>query len=204
MDRDLGWSRAIGVLMIVASAGAVLAMAHHPSGPHGGPLVAIVHSAMIVFLLLWAWGFFVFAGQLGAARVTVVGGLIAYAGSLLAHLIAATTNGFIAPGLMEGGVTNHDLFLLAWLTNQAFAKLGVYLTGAAYGLWSIELLTRGRRDLRLLGAAGLIAGIGPAILLASGLVDMRVAGAFVIYAAHALWAAVVGFFLLRGSLNANS
>jgi hypothetical protein len=204
MDRELGWSRAIGVLMIVASAGAVLAMAHHPSGPHGGPLVGIVHSAMIVFLLLWAWGFFVFASKLGAARVTVVGGLIAYSASLLAHLIAAITNGFVAPGLMEAGVENHDLFLLAWLTNQAFAKLGVYLTGAGYSLWSVELLTRGRRDLRLLGGAGLIAGIGPAILLASGLVDMRVAGAFVIYAAHALWAAVVGFFLLRGSLNANS
>jgi hypothetical protein len=110
----------------------------------------------------------------------------------------------VVPALAERGVTNHDLFLFAWFTNQAFAKLGVYLTAAAYGLWSIELLTCGRRDLQLLGAAGIVAGLGPALLLASGLIDMRVAGAFAIYAAHAFWAALVGAMLFRGSLAATS
>lgn len=197
----MSWDRAVGMTMIAASIGVVAAMGHHPSGAHSGSLGAIVHGSMIALLLLWTWGFFHFAQRLGVQRPLVLAGIITYAVSAMVHLTAGTINGFIVPPLAGRGVTDHDLFLLAWLTNQAFAKLGVYMTGAAYSLWSVELLSKRDGRSRWLGALGLVVGIGPAALLATGAIEMRVEGAFLIYSAHAIWAVLVGVALIRRPLS---
>ena len=192
--------RIAGGAMIAAAALVVLAMAHHPSGAHSaGGLAGLVHGAMIVLLSLLAFGFAHFARRIGLDRPAVLAGLVAYAVSLFAHLGAATINGFVVPALAGRGVTDHGLFLLAWETNQALARLGVYATGAAYILWGLELARRGGIE-RWLGAAGLAAGILPAALLASGAIRMDVAGALLVYALHVGWAALVGLLLVAGRL----
>ena len=193
--------RIAGGAMIATALLVVLAMAHHPSGAHGaGGLAGLVHGAMIVLLAVLTFAFTHFARRLGLDGWAVLAGLVAYAISLAAHIGAATVNGFVVPSLAARGVDNHDIFLLAWETNQALAKLGVYATGAAYALWGVELLRRGGLA-RWLGLAGVAAGIVPAVLLATGAIRMDVAGAFLVYAVHVGWAALVGAWLLAGKQN---
>ena len=203
MDGARDGSRIAGVVMIAASLGVVVAMGHHPSGAHGGPLGWIVHGGMIALLSLLAWGFLMFCVERGAARPLIVAGMIAYSVSLFAHIGAATINGFVVPALGNPAAppVSHDLFRLAWHANQALAKLGVYMTGAAYVLWSIDLLRDPSRPARLTGALGLVAGAVPAVLLAIGALQMDVAGAFAIYAAHVAWSALVGLMMWRGLLQ---
>lgn len=195
-----------GTALIVAAAGTVLAMAHHPSGAHGGGgLSGIVHGAMILLLGVVAFGFARFGQQRGMDRALILAGLIAYLASFLAHLGAATINGFIVPAL-AGSETpvNHDVFRFAWYSNQALARLGVVATGLAYILWGAELARGKAMTTRLIGLAGIAAGLIPAALLLSGAIRMDVAGAFIAYAMHALWAALLGWAVLRGVRPAQS
>lgn len=186
-----------GGALIVAAAGTVLAMAHHPSGAHGGPLGGIVHGAMIALLCVIAFGFARFAQRRGMDRPLILAGAIAYAVSVFAHVGAATINGFVVPAIAgRGQPVSHDIFLLAWEANQALARLGVIATGLAYIGWGSDLARE--RDTRWLGLAGIAAGLTPAILLLVGAIRMDVAGAFIAYAAHALWAVLVGWTMWRG------
>lgn len=193
--------RAGGMALVAASIGAVAAMAHHPSTAHSGMLGPIVHAAMIVFLALQAFGFAGTAFWRGPARPLIAAGAVAYAISLFGHVAAGTINGFVVPALAgrgEGAVA-HDLFILAWEANQAFARLGVLATSAAYILWSIDLLTDGGRRLKIIGFTGLVAGAVPAALLLGGAIRLDVAGAFLAYAMQAAWAALVGVTMVRAS-----
>lgn len=189
--------------MIAAALGVVVAMSYHPSGIHGGPLGGMVHGGMIGLLSILTWCFIMFCIDRGAGRPLICAGLIAYAISLFAHIGAATINGFVVPALASPAAppVDHDLFRLAWHSNQALAKLGVYMTGAAYVLWSIDLLQDDSKAAKIVGALGLAAGGAPAVLLASGALRMDVAGAFVIYAAHMGWSAMVGLMMFRGALQ---
>lgn len=191
--------RLAGAALVAAAAASVLAMAHHPSSAHGGPLGGIVHGAMIVLLALQVFGFTHFARRRGLARPANLAGLVAYGISLFGHVAAATINGFVVPAIAARGpgAVSHDIFLFAWEANQAFAALGVYATGAAFLLWSLDLLRRDAGWSRLIGLAGIAAGAVPAALLASGAIRLNVGGAFTVYAIHAAWAALVGFKLLR-------
>ena len=199
---DLGNNdRLAGAALVSAAAVTVLAMAHHPTGAHGGGgLNGLVHGVMIVVLALLAFGFVHFARLRGLSEAPVLAGLVAYGMSLFAHIGAATINGFVVPAIAARGpvAALHDIFLFAWETNQALAKLGVYATGAAFILWSIDLLRQGGLWLRLVALAGLAAGALPAVLLASGTIQMNVGGALILYAIHAAWAALVGVTLIRG------
>lgn len=202
---DTTGNRVAGAVMAAAALGTVLAMAHHPSGMHGGPVGGVVHGAMIILLMALTWGFLMFAVQRGAGRPLIAAGLLAYAVSLFAHIGAAMINGFIVPALNnpDAPPVSHDLFRLAWHSNQALAKLGVYMTCAAYALWSLDLMRDRTNMMRLAGVGGLAAGALPAVLLATGKIRMDVAGAFLTYTMHATWAMLVGLLLWRGMLHAN-
>ena len=196
--------RFAGLALIGAAAASLVAMAHHPAGAHSGPAAGLVHGAMILLLAGIAFGFVHFARRRGLARPAMLAGLVAFSVSLVAHVGAATINGFVVPALASrgAGAVGHDVFLLAWEANQALARLGVFATGAAFLLWSGDLLRGPGGEARLVGAAGLPAGAVPAILLAAGAIRMDVAGAFLVYAAHGAWVALVGVHLLRGGLGA--
>lgn len=190
--------RAGGAALVAAAVGTVAAMAHHPTGMHGGGLAQAVHAAMIVFLALTAFGFASFAAARGAARPPVLAGLVAYALALFGHAGAATINGFVVPALAGRGVGAHDIFLLAWEANQALAKLGVIATGAAYLLWSADFLSRRGTEAKAIGLAGVVAGALPPALLLGGLIRMDVTGAALAYAVQATWGVAVALHLLRG------
>ena len=199
-----GADRIAGGALIAGSLLSVLAMAHHPDHVDPGGLVGIVHGAMIVLMSVIAFGFAHFALRRGLGRPAILAGLIAYFIGLVADLGAGTTNGFIVPALAARGadLSGHDVFLLAWEANQALARLGVFATAAAFTFWSIDFLRRTGLEAKAIGGLGLLAGLVPAILLATGATDMHVAGAFMAYAAFAAWGAIVGMHLLRGKLEA--
>lgn len=200
MADSKGGDRIAGAALAAAALVSVAAMAHHPTSAHGGGgLNGLVHGLMIILVALLAFGFVHFARGRGLDRPAILAGLIAYGISVVAHVGAATINGFVVPALAGRGGLSHDIFLFAWETNQALAGLGVYATGAAFILWSIDLVRRGGGWLRLVGLAGLVAGALPAALLAVGAIRMNVNGALLVYAVHAAWAASVGISLILGA-----
>lgn len=189
--------RAAGVALIAAAGLSMLAMSHHPTSLRAGALIGIVHGAMILFAGMMAFGFTHVARLRGLERPAVLAGLVAYAISVFANIGAALASGFIAPALAaQAPGASHDLFDLTWAMNQALAKLGVAATGAAYLLWSLDLW-RTSRPAALLGMA---AGGVPAALVMSG-TGMHLHVAVLVYAAQVLWAALIGWLLLRGTLR---
>jgi hypothetical protein len=196
-DRIAGGALIAGALL------SVLTMAHHPDHIDPGGLVGIVHGAMIVLMTVTAFGFAHFALRRGVARPAILAGLIAYLVSLVAHIGAGTINGFVVPALAAhgGALSGRDVFLLAWESNQALARLGVFATAAAFTLWSIDFLRRPGLEPKAIGGIGLAAGLVPALLLATGAINMHVAGAFAAYAAFAVWGTLVGLHMIRGRLE---
>jgi hypothetical protein len=86
-----------------------------------------------------------------------------------------------------------------WPLNQIFAFAAAYAMSGAFALWGADLLLRGPRSIdRLLGLAGIAAGLAPAALLATGALDLHVEGAFIVYAGQALFTVLVGASLMRG------
>ena len=154
---------------------------------------------MILVIAITAFGFAHFAVRRGLDRPAMLAGLVAYALALFGHVGAATINGFVVPAVAAhghdaagSGVVGHDIFLFAWESNQALARLGVYANAAAFLLWSLDFLRRPGLEPRLIGLLGLAAGGVPAILLAAGLIRMDVPGALTAYTAFSAWAAIVG------------
>jgi hypothetical protein len=201
-DRILA-DRIAGGALIAGALLSVLTMAHHPDHIDPGGLVGIVHGAMLVLMTVTAFGFAHFALRRGVARPAILAGLIAYLVSLVAHIGAGTINGFVVPALAAHGaaLSGHDVFLLAWESNQALARLGVFATAAAFTFWSIDFLRRPGLEPKAIGGIGLAAGLVPAALLATGAINMHVAGAFAAYAAFAVWGTLVGLHMIRARLE---
>ena len=192
-------ARIAGYALIASAALIVFAMGHHPSGGHGqAPLVAglslskLVHGGMIIFILAQAWGLSVHARLRGPGGWAQAGILVYLLGAV-GHLIAGTINGFVVPAM---GDAPHAQYLLLWNMNQAFAGFGAMASSAAILFWSIDLLNRVPRG-RVIGLIGLGVALVPAGAFLSGVIALDVAGAFLIYAAHALWAGLIGW-RLRG------
>lgn len=202
MTEHRNADRIAGSAMIGAAAMSLLAMAHHPTSAHDGPIGGIVHGAMIAVMTVTFYGFAHFALRRGLARPAILAGLVAYAVSLFAHIGAAAINGFVVTALAGRGIADHGLFLLAWESNQALAKLGIFATAIAFALWALDFLRRPGLEAKAIGSLGLIAGLAPATLLATGAIRMDVAGAGLAYAAFAAWGVAVGQHLIRGRLEA--
>lgn len=190
--------RAAGIALIAAAGLSMLAMAHHPTSLRAGALNGIVHGAVILFAGMMVFGFTHVARLRGLERPAVLAGLAAYGLATLGNVGAALMSGFVAPALAAHAPgASHDLFDLSWAMNQSLAMLGVVATGAAYLLWSLDLW-RTSKPAALLGVA---AGAVPAAFVLSG-AGMHLHVAILVYATQVLWAALIGWLLLRGTLRA--
>jgi len=187
--------RAAGAALVVSAALSVLVMAHHPSGTAlAATLGRVVHGMMMALVVIMFAGFLRFAVGRGLSRFAVTLALVLYGAAALANLLAASINGFVVPALLERNAYEENAALL-WTLNQTFAKAAVFAISAAFALWGADLFLSDRGAARLLGVAGIFAGVIPAALLAAGVLDMHVAGAVVIYAAQAAFAAMTGLWL---------
>jgi len=190
--------RITGAALILAAGLSVLMMAHHPSSAHDAALGQFVHGALIGLIAVTAWGFAHMALRRGLDRPTVLAGLVAYATGVAATIGAATINGFVVTALAARGDIGRDVFLLAWESNQALARLGVVAMGAGFALWSIGWVRQDGWPARALGALGIAAGVVPIVLLLTGTLGMNLAGAILIYAMQSAWIALAGFYLWSG------
>ena len=186
--------RVAGLSLATASILSVVVMAHHPSDFDSG-IGGLVHGAMIVFVLIMSAGFVRFAALCGLERFTVLLGLVAYLAAAFANALAGMLNGFVGPALhrhqgLEGALR------LSWELNQALAAGAVYATSAAFILWGAQLARRQHFE-RVVGIAGMLIGAGGAAMLASGALQMNVAGAFAIYGSQALFGILAGAVLAR-------
>ncbi|HEY0012575.1 MAG TPA: hypothetical protein VGB79_06935 [Allosphingosinicella sp.] len=198
--------RAAGTALIAAAVGIVFGMAHHPTRLADAQLAMVVHAFMIVMVWAMLFGFTHFARRRGLARPAVLAGLVAYAIGAAANIGAATVNGLVTPALAENGVRSvgPDVFAFAWALNQALDAVGVFATGAAYLLWSFDLLRDRTVFARVTAALGISAAAVTVGMLAGGAIRMNVTGAFMVYAAQVGWAALVGVYMLRGGLARGS
>ena len=191
--------RTVGIILLFSAVLTVATMAHHPSG-HGGSLGMVVHGIMIVLLSSVFFGMCHYSLRRGLGRLLILAALVAYLLNYFAHIIAATINGFLVPALAEQGQEiPHALFIFAWESNQAFARLGTAATAVAFGLWGIDLLRRETGFSRLIGGLGIVAGVLPLALL-WGDATMDVRTALIIYTLHAAFIALVAIRLIQGRL----
>lgn len=191
-------ARWAGLALVGAAAATLLAMSHHPASAHDATLNMTVHGVMIAVAGVAGYGFLTWSRLRGLDRPPVAVGLIAYLIGMFGGIGAATINGFVVTALVHGeGGLAHDAHRLAWEANQALAQIGVWGTGIAYALWSIDLIRRGDGFERIAGAAGIAAGLIPVGLLASGVLQMNLAGALILYTAQLAWMGLAGLVLLR-------
>ncbi len=196
--------RAAGWAMVGAAATTVLAMSHHPTSAHAGGLNQLVHGVMIAVAGVSAFGFLHWSRLRGLDRPEVSAGLVAYLIALFGHIGAATISGFVMTALVHGGGASGDARVFAWEANQALSQVGVFAGGAAFALWSIDLLRRGDVAERAVGGLGLLAGLLPPVLLATGVIRMDVQGALIVYSAQMGWMALVGLLMLRSARTATA
>ena len=207
--------RIAGIVLIVTALVVILAMSHHPSGGSLSPgeggghvlkvggLTGPVHGTMIAAMFALVFGYAVFAARLGFAHLLVIAAVVCYAIGAVAHIGAALINGFVVDDLASHyvGAVQADLSVLknmlrlTWAMNQALAGLGVLASSAGIVFFSLQLLQIGPLT-RLVGLAGLAAGILPALAYATNILELDVAGAFTIYAAQAFWTLLVGALLV--------
>ena len=194
--------KAAGIALVAAAVGVVAGMAHHPTHLAQAQMAVIVHAFLLVMVWAMLFGFTHFARRRELDRPAVLAALIAYAVGTLANIGAATVNGLVTPALVEDGVrqVGADIFAFAWALNQALDAIAVFAIGAAYLLWSADLLRDRTVFARLLAGLGILCGAAPALLLASGTLSMNLTGAFIVYAAQVGWAALAGAWMLRGGL----
>ncbi len=188
-----------GITLMVGAVLVVFTMAHHPSGGHGmGALGVIVHGVMILLMLQLFIGFVAFCGYQDLQRPAILAGLVCYGASTIAHVGAATINGFVVVALAARGDTiSHEIFVLCWEVNQALARLGVATTGLAFVFWSTAFFAKPSGPNKLLGVFAIVAGVAPLVWLVGVSTELNVMVALAVYASHALWTFGVGYQLMR-------
>ena len=88
-------------------------------------------------------------------------------------------------------------FHLAWLANQALARLGLYASGVSALFWGVCLLIGAKTLQRIAGAVLLASGLAIVGLLYFDALALNIAGAQWLYGLQTLWWVVIGVVLLR-------
>lgn len=194
-----GDSRLAGAALLAAAAASIVLMAHHPTNA-SPTLLPPVHGALLVVLCVHTLGLLYLCAARGFLRLPVLAGVIGYGVSLFGNMGAGLLNGFVTPRLLAQGpqIASPDILAFAWAADQSLATMAVFGAGAASILWGLDFLRDASKQSRLVGLAGILAGVVPSGLLLAGIIEMDVVGAFVSYSIQSAWAVLVGWLLLTG------
>ena len=200
-------SKIAGIAIITGSLLSLFLIMHHPSSStdtsgidlenlsrHSGGIDP-VHWTFTAVIGILIYGFMGLSDQMGSKKPLVRAGLIAY---LLGSF--AMLNAIMATNMAS---------------NQNFAALGIIAVSAAMLLWSAALLHR-QGSARLVGGAGVLASLGPILLIAGHGVLFMGAGATIVATTHQMpvdlhtmilvivvqtvWNLFVASLLLRGRI----
>lgn len=196
-DRDRAGTQAAGWALVGAAAATMLFMMHHPTSVGEGGFNQTVHGVMIGLTGVSAYGFLHWSRMRGLDRPPVSAALVAYGIALFGHIGAALISGFVVTGLAHHNGADAGAQLVAFELHRALAQLGAVAAGAAYVLWSIDLVRSGRgAAARAIGLAGLVAGLLPPALLIAGVLRMSLTGAIIVYGVQLAWMAALGLLML--------
>ncbi|MGH7242847.1 MAG: hypothetical protein ACREJD_05460 [Phycisphaerales bacterium] len=211
--------RASGVLLVMASAVAIVFMAMHPS-PHSHELGAFVKDFaenanfnLVVHSVLMGATATLFLGLVGFARQLCLGTMLARSGLVMAALgtisllAAATVNGIIVSRLVLKYADTtvptleslRPLLVLTTEANHACDHLGIVFQSASLVLWSIALVRR-TGGTRTIGMLGLLVGVGAPALLFAGRLPMTVHGFGAFMLATTIWYIAIGVQMIRGRI----
>lgn len=211
-DRVIGW------MIAIATALAILMMAHHPT-IHTDAMADViaemarkaainrfVHGSLIALIGVLLFAFSEYSRRRCRNTPLLRAALLAYAIGALASIGAGLINGFVSTELaLRYADANADalevlrhLLRLCWRFNQALAQLGEIGRGMAMVLWSIALLRAGNQ--RWLGGFGLIAGGVPVLAILSGMLPLDLHGALLALAAMSAWNLALAMQLIRNRL----
>jgi hypothetical protein len=208
-------ARTVGATLIGATLLEIAVMAHHPSVPTPNvaeameqlramaALSAWVHGLLITLMLVGYYGLTEFARRRGLYRLPVRAAIIAYTVGVFAMIGAASISGFVTPhaALLGASASLSDLrvseqiLALCGLLNRTLADLGAVAMSAGIVLWSLDLL-RGAGLGRVVGVAGTLIGLAPAIALIFGMLQLDVHGMLLVVLLQAIWTCGVGTLLV--------
>lgn len=200
--------RFAGALILAAALLALLFMLHHPTSGGGddGMLLRdwsnmLVHGVMLACLFALLFGFSILSRRLDERRLSVRAAQMAFTGAVIAMAGAALVSGFATGDLaarIAGSPAAPAQFATLVALNQAAAKLGIALTGAALAFWSLRLI---RLDIvsRIAGGLGLLLAAASAVFLLHhhGVGLHAMAHAML---AFTIWCLIVAVQLIRGKL----
>lgn len=204
-----------GLVLIVAAAATVAGILHHPTG-HGatgeelaaslvqaGPMLRLVHGAMIALLLAMSYGVTAHARRLGLDRDLVLLGLITFIAGILVMMPAPLLDGFVIPDFAARAERSADVMaafpavsLFAMDMLLAFAKASSVLISFGIALLSLAMM-RDRGAMRWFGLAGAIIVLPGAIAILMGHLQLNLHGMTVITLGWCLWFAGLGVLMLR-------
>lgn len=211
--------RVYGIVLIVTSVLAALAIMHHPHGAgpgsshahallHIARLNALVHGAVMLSLVVTWLALAEYARPRLTHSTCALSGILLFTLSTLSMLGAGLINGFVitrfaadtlVAGLEHDAATN-AVFRLCWAFNQGLAGLGLLSQAAAVVCWSIDQL----RTPGLMRGVGLY-GVSISLLIAIGFLSdwfsLDVRGMVILVLGFGAWYVGVGLRMLRPQPN---
>jgi hypothetical protein len=203
-----------GIALITANILLFSTMALHPTGHQllsAGEhfhfvalLVLVAHSLAEVSVPIFFLGALTLTRRLAAPDRLAVAGLVTYAFSLIAGMVAAAASGFIAPAVATriAGTTGsvkelwEAVFAYNGAVNQAFAQILVVASSAAIILWSVAIV-RTRMLPRLAGIYGVIASSVLLVAVAAGFLKLGTHGFGAVVLVQGVWFVVVGAAMMK-------
>ena len=202
------------VALIVATLASLLVMVQHPTAidplasvdafKHEIHMLIATHVLALVTLPVMLFGFLGICQRLGFSRPSVQLGMVFYALSIVAIMLAAVTDGLVGPALLDQALTARETLgkvfersaemNLNFQLNQACAKVYVVGTALAFGAWSLALWRDGKQGIAAWG--WLICGLCVVGLL-SGHVRMNAHGFGLIVLCQATWTIALAVLILR-------
>ena len=209
-----------GIALIAGALSGILVMATHPTAAHASltpQLVeqlalgsAIVHSLAMAATLALLLGAIGLTRQLASSETSIdpdrlaFTGLVVFAFSVVAILLATSVSGFIIPSLwkrmFQDTAANAAQWQIAVTTvfqfNQTFAAIYSVAASVAIVLWSVSGLRHGSLS-RSISIYGCILPPIVIVLIAVGHLRLDVHGMGAVVLVHAVWFVIVGTRLCR-------
>ncbi len=198
--------KSAGLLLIIASLGAVLFMTHHPTiGSDGlesiiaevqaeSTLNRFVHGSMIAFTLVFYIGLTSHSLSIGRDHLLTRCGDTALALATISMVGAALVSGFLTTelaGKFDGKSASdasdfRSMLMLTGAANQVLAKVGTVGYGLAIAFYSVRMLTM-PDPARMTGALGFIIGVSICVAIMGGFLKLDVFGMGLVVTIMGMW-----------------
>lgn len=191
MHRD----RIAGTTLLITSILSVLIMQHHPQRFNDGPIIGLVHGALIGLIWIMTTCLLRIAMERGLGAWNVLMSITSLVAAGFANGIAGSINGFVTPSLLERleGDSLQVVTALCWRLNQTAAMIGAVGVSLGMLLWSYRRdLLRQPWSTRLVAVTGIAGGVLSLGVLVVHHGELQVHAAMVLYAIQSLWHAMVG------------